>query len=371
MKILHLEDDPQDAEIVLMCLREAWPDCEVRVVASRAEFETGLATEPDVVLSDFTMPGFSGIEALAWLRAVAPEIPFIFVSGTIGEERAVEALQAGAWDYVIKDRPKRLVFAIGRAVVEAKRQREAAAEEERRQRGQRLEHIGMLAAGIAHDFNNILTPMVMGLSILRHRHKDPADERIFATMESSVRRGTGLVQQIMGFAKGMTGNLSAVDVAPLVREVAAQVEVGMNARIRTEISLAANVGAVRANPTQLHQVLLNLCVNARDAMANGGVLTIGAHRESVEAGEGNEVATGEYVCFRVQDTGSGMPPEVVTRIWEPFFSTKQTGKGTGLGLATVRGIVQNHHGAVTVETELGKGSVFRVWWPAVPLGERP
>ncbi len=371
MKILHLEDDAQDAEIVLMCLRESWPDCEVQVVADRTGFEAGVATEPDVVLSDFTMPGFSGIEALAWLRVVAPEIPFIFVSGTIGEERAVEALQAGAWDYVIKDRPKRLVFAIGRAVAEAKRQREQAAEDERRQRGQRLEHIGMLAAGIAHDFNNILTPMVMGLSILRHRHKDAADERIFTTMESSVRRGTGLVQQIMGFAKGMTGTPTAVEVAPLVREVVGQVEVGLNARIRTELQLAADVGAVRANPTQLHQVLLNLCVNARDAMAAGGVLTIGAQRERVEAGEGTEVATGEYVCFRVQDTGCGMTPEVLARIWEPFFSTKHAGKGTGLGLATVRGIVQNHHGAVTVETEPGKGTVFRVWWPAEPLGGPP
>ncbi|MBS0664627.1 MAG: response regulator [Verrucomicrobia bacterium] len=364
MKVLHLEDDPQDAEIIQQCLREAWPDCEVRTVADEAGFEAGLAGRPDVVLSDFTMPAFSGVDALARLQVVAPEIPFIFVSGTIGEERAVEALQAGAWDYVIKDRMKRLVFAVGRAVVEAKRRRDQAVEEERRQRGQRLEHIGMLAAGIAHDFNNILTPMVMGLSILRHRHKDPADERIFATMESSVRRGTGLVEQIMGFAKGMTGTLTAVEVAPLVREVVAQVEAGLENSVRIEVQIAGDVGAVRANPTQLYQVLLNLCINARDAMPGGGVLSVTARRERVEAGEGTVIATGDYVRFAVRDTGSGMVPEVVARIWEPFFSTKQAGRGTGLGLSTVRGIVQNHRGVVTVESEPGKGTVFQVWWPA-------
>ena len=369
MKFLHLEDNPRDAELSQLGLLEQWPDCTIQIVATREDFQAGLAAGPDLILSDYNMPGYDGLEALRHARAVAPEIPFIFLSGTIGEERALDALRSGATDYVIKDRPGRLVPAVRRALNDVRLARERRATEEQMQRVQRLENIGMLAAGIAHDFNNVLAPLLMGVTLLRLRHPGESDRKILASMDSSASRGAGLVKQILGFAHGVTGEAQVIQPAHLLAEIIGVIRQTFPKSITLADQVAGGLWPIKANPTQFHQVLLNLCVNARDAMPKGGTLTIRAVNLTLDdlgAAAQPGASPGPHLALEVADTGTGIPPEVLSRIWEPFFTTKGAGKGTGLGLATVRGIVEEHHGAVTLQTEPGRGTTFRLLFPATP-----
>ena len=227
-------------------------------------------------------------------------------------------------------------------------------------RAQRMENLGLLAAGIAHDLNNILSPVLMAAPLLRSHVAKPEDHRILDAVEKSAQRGGNLVQQILSFARGHGTEKSLVQPRHIVREVAELARETFPKSIRIETEIAAPLHLVKANPTQLHQILLNLCVNARDAMSKGGTLILRARNES----RGPAVAPG--VLLEVADTGAGMGPEVAARIWEPFFTTKGAGHGTGIGLATVQNIVREHQGAITVESAPGCGSTFRVWLPAAP-----
>lgn len=372
MNILHLEDNARDAVLLHSIFDEEWPGCQIETVAQREDFLARLAKRPDLILSDFNMPGFNGLEALHLARERSPDIPFIFLSGTIGEDRAIEALQSGAADYVIKDRPKRLVPAMKRALREAQLARERKAAEEQMLRVQRLENIGMLAAGIAHDFNNVLAPVMMGVPLLRMRHKGESDQKILASIESSAARGAGLVKQILGFAHGVTGEPQLIQVKHLIKELLGVVEQTFPKSIRLEEAIVAGLWPLKANPTQLHQVLLNLCVNARDAMPEGGVLTVRAANRRVDYAGSPAIPgakPGPYLQIEVADTGTGIPPQILERIWEPFFTTKEAGRGTGLGLSTVRGIVNDHGGVIKVSTGPNRGTTFRILLPALPGAE--
>ncbi len=366
MKILHLEDSPQDAELIHVGLLEEWPQCEITVVSNRSDFQAGLTSKPDLILSDYNMPGYNGVEALKLAHAQVPDIPFIFLSGTIGEERALDALRLGAADYVIKDRPKRLVPAVRRALNDVRLARERRATEEQMQRVQRLESIGMLAAGIAHDFNNVLAPLIMGLPLLRTRHPGESDQKLIGNMETSAARGAGLVKQILGFAHGVTGEAQLIQPGHVIGEVVDMMHQTFPKNITIADEVEGALWPIKANPTNFHQVLLNLCVNARDAMANGGTLTIRAGNRMLEKKVGGEFPAqgGRHLFLEVADTGSGIPREIMSRIWEPFFTTKGEGKGTGLGLSTVRGIVTQHHGDITVQSLPGRGTTFSIFLPA-------
>jgi two-component system, cell cycle sensor histidine kinase and response regulator CckA len=234
-------------------------------------------------------------------------------------------------------------------------------------RAQRLESLGLLAAGVAHDLNNILAPLLMGVPILRDRTTQPNDQRLLNTMEKSAVRGADLVRQILGFTRGIDGSTGLVQLRHIARELVALLEATLPKSIHLDHDLSADTWPVCGNPTQLHQVLLNLSVNARDAMPKGGTLriTIANERLDVHTAHGlYSVSPGPYVHIAISDTGSGIEPDVLSRIWEPFFTTKGPEKGTGLGLSTVRGIVQSHHGCVDVETTLGKGTTFHILLPA-------
>lgn len=234
-------------------------------------------------------------------------------------------------------------------------------------RVQRLESIGMLAAGIAHDLNNVLAPILLAAPMLRDHASDPGDLRMIATLEKSAERGAALVRQILGFAHGAEGELRVLQPKHLLRDVATFIEETFPKSIRLETRVPPDLWPVKANATQLHQVLLNLCVNARDAMSASGTLTLHGENcvlDEIAAGEMEGAAPGAYLVLHVQDTGTGIPPDVLARIWEPFFTTKGTGKGTGLGLSTVRGIVESHGGFATVHTVPGHGTTFRVYLPA-------
>lgn len=369
MKILHLEDNRTDAELTHHVFMEAWPDCAVTLVDNRDDFVRNLPGGHDLILSDFNLVNFNGLEALHLAREKVPATPFIFLSGTIGEERALEALRSGASDYVIKDRPKRLVPAIQRALDDARLARERRAAEEQMLRVQRLENIGMLAAGIAHDFNNVLAPVMMGVPLLRMRHADESDQKILASIESSALRGAGLVKQILGFAHGVTGEPQIVQPRHLLRELFGVMEQTFPKNIRLKEEIAGSLWPIKVNPTQLHQVVLNLCVNARDAMPSGGKLTLRAGNLQLDrlgAASITHARPGCYLLIEVSDTGTGIPPSILEKIWEPFFTTKEAGRGTGLGLSTVRGIVRDHGGLIDLQTRPGSGTLFKVLLPALP-----
>jgi two-component system cell cycle sensor histidine kinase/response regulator CckA len=343
------------------------------VVSNREDFIAQLAVGGhDVILSDFNIVSFNGLDALQLAREKTPGTPFIFLSGTIGEDRAVEALQSGAKDYVIKDRPKRLVPAIRRAVEEARQERERAAAEEQLLRVQRLENIGMLAAGIAHDFNNVLAPVLMAVPLLRDRLTEASDRSILSNVEKSVERGAGLVRQILGFAHGVAGEPQFLQPRHLVRDLIDVMRQTFPRAIQIEEHMENGLWPLRANPTQLHQILLNLCVNARDAMPDGGTLRfrVANHPlDEVGAAAIPGAKPGNYLLFEVADTGMGIPPGVLGRIWEPFFTTKGEGRGTGLGLPTVRGIVESHRGVIALHSRVGQGTTFQVYLPASPGSE--
>ncbi len=622
LNLLHLEDSVDDAALIEAFLENAGVPCNIIRAVNRNEFRAGLSAEPlDVILSDFTMPQFDGLTALAMARETRPGVPFIFLSGTIGEELAVEALREGAIDYVLKDRMARLPTAIERAVRDAdhreqrrrmqedlrkseerfqlaaratqdvmwdwdlitnqgwysdnfhvqfgygpgeavpgtdawrsclhpddrervvsgmrdaiesgaqtwldeyrflradgsvaavldrvyivrdegnravrligammditkrkeaeERIREQAALLDRAQeaiclkdmsqtilywnkgaerlygwsaaevmgwnandllfdgdlaamqealkslirsgewqgelhqvtkdgrklvvesrwtllrdqrgeprhilvmsvdiserkrleaeqlRNQRVETIGALAGGIAHDLNNALTPVVMGINLLRHEPISPDGARMLELMGKGAVRCSDMVRQILSFARGVGGTPTELSVRDLVEEMCRLAETTFPRTIKIQTVLAENLRRIRGNPTQLHQVLLNLCVNARDAMPEGGLLTIQAENAELDSSQlpaGRGLNPGPYVILQVTDTGRGIAPELIGKIFEPFFSTKELGRGTGLGLSTVVGIVKTHSGFLEVDSTIGSGTTFKVSLPA--LGAR-
>jgi len=234
-------------------------------------------------------------------------------------------------------------------------------------RAQRLESLGMLAAGIAHDLNNVLAPVLMGAPLLRTRASHPSDLRVLDTIENSAGRGAALVRQILSFAHGAGGEKTLIQLKHLMRDITGLIEETFPKNIRLDDHIPNDLWTILGNPTQIHQVLLNLCVNARDAMPQGGTLQLHAANRLLDAAalrEFPEASPGPYIMLEVADTGSGISAEVLPHIWEPFFTTKGEGKGTGLGLVTVRGIATSHGGYASVESTPGHGSTFRVFLPA-------
>jgi len=244
---------------------------------------------------------------------------------------------------------------------------ERKALEGRLMRAQRLESIGLLASGVAHDLNNVLAPILMSIDWLKNRYPTPESHQILNIMESSAQRGAGVVRQILTFAHGIEGERVEIVPRHLIREVQQMIAGTFPPGIQIDVQFAPDLRSVVGDPTQLHQVLLNLAVNARDAMPNGGTLTISAENCRISEKEARltvNARPGDYVLFTVSDTGSGIPPEILDRIFDPFFTTKPKGRGTGLGLSTVHGLVRSHGGFVAVSSALGAGSRFTVYIPA-------
>ena len=623
MHFLHLEDSDSDAELFAAMLLREWPECRITRMWRSEEFEASLQLENyDLILSDYSMPGFDGLLALQIARKWCPETPFVFLSGTIGEERAIETLRQGALDYVIKDSPARLYSAIRSALLHverevAKRRTEEALRKSREQfqqiaeniddfivlldasgqclysnpsfrrlarkagvsltlnilddvhpadregfgdflnqafqqsgasnieyrlfltgevvrhiearasrperrddeapmlllagrdvtdrkeaeellheqaslldkardaicvidlqftvthwngsaerifkrtadealgrnfremlfakhtgrfdtafaltlaegewrgefrlsdpddnhlvvdsswslvndargqtksilciitdvtsrrmlelelqRSQRIESLGMLAGGIAHDLNNILSPILMGVGLLRPIDSSDECQMILDTVQTSATHGCELVQQILLFARGGEGQRITVQMGQFLAELKGFLKTALRRAIELHIEHDSGIWAISADATQLKQVLLNLCVNARDAMPRGGSIRITASNVHITGGTQRgfhgEIPTGAYVRLNVADTGTGIPPEALEKIFDPFFTTKELGKGTGLGLSTIAGIVQTHGGAIQVQSVIGSGTVFSIFLPAILVAvERP
>jgi len=235
-------------------------------------------------------------------------------------------------------------------------------------RAQRMESIGTLAGGIAHDLNNVLAPILMSIELLKlDSGDDPRRSKILDTIHVSSRRGADLVRQVLSFARGLGGQRVPIRLRHLVDDLQGIIRETFPRNIRIVTETAEGLWPVMGDPTQLHQVLLNLTVNARDAMPLGGVLTLTAVNATIDAqyaSASDDATAGNFVLLRVTDTGVGIPPEVRDRIFEPFFTTKELGRGTGLGLATVHTVVKSHGGFLGVESEVGRGTTFKIYLPA-------
>jgi PAS domain S-box-containing protein len=234
-------------------------------------------------------------------------------------------------------------------------------------RAQRLESIGTLAGGMAHDLNNVLTPIMVAVGILSDNEQDPERREILATLEASARRGADMVQQVLSFARGVEGRRVQVQVDTVVRDVERIVNDTFLKNIDMRTKVAGDLWAVSGDPIQLHQVLLNLCVNARDAMPGGGRLAVSAENVTLDAAFASaniDAKPGPHVRLEVSDSGAGVPADIIDRIFEPFFTTKDVSKGTGLGLSTSLAIVKSHGGFIQVESAPGRGATFRVYLPA-------
>ena len=506
LRILHLEDDRDDAELVDAELAAAGIACEIARVDTVGAFVKELeGGGVDVVLSDFSMPSFNGLAALTIARERWPDVPFLFISGTIGEERAIEALKLGATDYVLKQNLSRLGPAVQRALEEraerdGRRRAEQAVQEQRaflrqvidisptfmfakdrqgrftlvnqkladaygvtveqvlgktdadfnsnaaeveafrrddqevmesglerivpeepmtdaagKQRwlytvkrplfgpsgraeqllgvalditdrkqaedqlrqAQKMEAIGQLAGGVAHDFNNILG-VIVGYADMLLRDLPPGHPgvRRLEQIHRAADRATALTRQLLAFSRKQILQPRVLDLNAVVVEVEAMLVRLIGASIQIVTVPAADLGRVKADPGQVEQVIVNLAVNARDAMPQGGKLIIETANVSLDDTFRRlhpGAQTGPHVMLAVSDTGCGMDALTLPRIFEPFFTTKDKGKGTGLGLSTVYGIVKQSGGYVAVYSEPGRGTTFKVYLPRVdePLEQPP
>jgi two-component system, cell cycle sensor histidine kinase and response regulator CckA len=502
LRVLIAEDDPLDAEQVVRELRRAGFEPEWKRVDNEAEFVASLGPDLDLVLSDYTMPQFTGARALEVLQEHGVEVPFIIISGSIGEDIAVNVMKQGAADYLLKDRLMRLGQAITHATEKGRMRRErkhaeaalreseerfrqlaeniqdvfwltdmaknrmlyispafeaiwgrscadlyssprawldaihpddrervlhsavtkqsqglydeeyrivrpdgserwirdrafpvtnAAGEmdrvagvarditeqkelEARFLRAQRMDSIGTLASGVAHDLNNILAPIMMSASLLRRELNSQQREEIISTIEESAERGAQIIKQVLAFGRGLEGERCPLQASALIAEMMKIIRGTFPKNLTVECSIEPDLWLIIGDATQLHQVLLNLCVNARDAMPDGGKLGLAAKNLDLDASYASmlpEAQPGPHVVIEVCDTGTGIPPEIVERIFDPFFTTKGVGKGTGLGLSTTLGIVKSHGGFIQVSTQPGKGTTFRVYLPASPQADAP
>ena len=234
---------------------------------------------------------------------------------------------------------------------------------------QKMEAIGQLAGGIAHDLNNILTPILVSVGMLRERMAKPDDRRVVAIIEASAKRGADIVRQLLWFGRGLEGRRILLNPKYVMKDVARFVSETFDKSIRLQTNIVPDVWPIMVDPTLLHQVLLNLCLNARDAMPAGGQLSFAGYNVTVDekgAAASPAAKPGPYVVLEVRDTGTGIPPEIRARIFEPFFTTKEPGKGTGLGLSTVMSIVKGYGGFIDVVSQPGQGTAFRVHLPAEP-----
>jgi two-component system, cell cycle sensor histidine kinase and response regulator CckA len=504
LHILIVEDSEDDLLLLLRELRRGGYDPDYVRVETAAEMQAALDRQPwDIVIADYTLPRFSAPEALELLQQKQQDIPFIIVSGTIGEEAAVAAMRAGAHDYLLKDNLARLIPAVERELRESQeRQQRLWAEqalresEERfrqlaenitesvfwmsdphaktilyvspayehiwgssceslyansatwieaihpddrqriqtiffeqsligsydeeyrvvrpdssirwiRDRGfpikdragkpyravgfaeditnrksteavlrrtERLESLGTLSSGIAHDLNNVLTPIigVVQLLPLKIPNLDEQTKRLLQLLDQSAHRGADLVKQILSFSSGVESKPTSTQVSSLLLEIQKIIQQAFPENIDLSIDLPADLWLIAADATLLHQVFMNLCVNARDAMPQGGKLSITAENLAIDASYSQmhlDAQVGPYLVVTVADTGMGIPAKILNNIFDPFFTTKEIGKGTGLGLSTVIGIVKSHHGFIDVFSEIGVGTKFKVYLPATDVLE--
>ena len=377
LRLLQLEDNPVDAELITATLIEGNIPCQSQLVDTRQAFVSALKEgRMDLILADYSIPGFDGMTALILARQHCPDVPFLFVSATIGEELAIDAMHQGATDYVLKQRLGRLVPSVQRALrelddrAERKRAEEALRQSEKQFRqSQKMEAVGRLAGGIAHDFNNLLT-IIMGYSqvlLTELGPQHPLRGKIEETLKAGERAAT-LIRQLLTFSRKQSLDPKILSLNTAVTSLESLLRRLIGEDIQLVSKLDPTNGRLRADQAQLEQVLVNLVVNARDAMPKGGTLTIETAQVELTRSPVYHLTPlppGPYVRLAVSDTGCGMDRMTQSHIFEPFFTTKGEGKGSGLGLSTVFGIVTQSGGAIDVTSRVGHGTRFDLYFPSV------
>lgn len=376
MRILVVDDSPYDRELIKRTLQRSFPNAEfVEVLHEQAFAEALQDQEYALVCTDYYLKWTTGLEILQAIRARSADLPVIMVTDTGSEEIAAEAMKRGLDDYVLKSHLARLPVAVTECLERRQLQSEHHALQAQLQQVQKLESLGLLVSGIAHDFNNLLAGL-LGYAERGMMHVPPPGQpfdEYFQHIRTRAEHGARLTRQLLAFARGTPLESSHVEVNEHITSLLDLLRTVLGANIRITFDADPNVQAVYADPTQLEQVLVNLCLNARDAMPNGGSLEICTQKLQVAEGQQHVppyLLPGAYVLVRVRDTGIGMDEQTQARLFEPFFTTKDVGQGTGLGLAVVYGIVKQHHGMIRVQSRPGQGSTFSLYFPAtLPAAE--
>jgi len=369
LRVLMIEDSEDDAYIVLSELKQGNYDIAFERVDNREALQSNLVARAwDLVISDFAMPQFSGIEALKLVRSSNADIPFIFISGTMGEDVAVAALKDGAQDYLVKNNLKRLVPAVQRELRKADELRQRKRLELHVHLLQKFEAIGRLAGGVAHDFNNLLGVILGQTEMLLERSRDEGITHGLEMIQQAGERGASLTRQLLAFGRRQVLETKVLDLNTVLTNLENLLRRVIGEDIELEFRTEAKRHTVDADPSQLEQVFMNLAINARDAMPAGGKLTIATENLDLDEAYMDRRVTvkpGHYVQIIVSDTGCGMDEQTQSRIFEPFFTTKEQSKGTGLGLAMVYGIVKQSGGFIWVYSEPGHGTAFKINIPVV------
>jgi PAS domain S-box-containing protein len=490
LRVLNVDESENDSLLLLRELQRGDYAVQMQRVETRAALRAALERQPwNLVITDQSLPQFSGPEVVALVKECEPGLPCIIVSGTGGEEAADSALKAGANDFITKGRLGRLLSVVERELREAQaRQEHRRAEETAREqaalldvapdailvvdpqghirfwnrsaarlyawpapeaigrhqlelifpadqrprgeeahrqvlvrdewtgelhqvsragaavvvesrwnlvrdpkgqprsvlivntditqrkalekqslRSQRMESIGTLARGIARDLNNVFTPIIMTAELLRRCMSDEQRQTMLEILQGAADRGAQLVRQVLTFARGVEGRRRPLSLTHVVQDVEETIARTFPKSIQIRTEVPDDLWPVLGDATQLAQVLMNLCLNARDAMPQGGVLTIRGVNvllDDTSARHHGGVSPGRYARLDVADTGTGIPPDIIERIFDPFFTTKEVGKGTGLGLSTAQGIVKSHGGFLDVTSEVGRATQFAVYLPS-------
>ena len=371
IRVLIIEDSEDDAMLIVRELKSGGFDVEYqRVDSSRALSCACDSRQWDLIISDYSMASFSGTDALKSVRSKHVAAPFIFISATTGEESAVSAIRNGAQDYIMKGQLQRLIPAVRRELQRAEQRKERERLQKHVQQLQKFEAIGRLSGGIAHDFNNMIGA-IQGWAELGYEEAGPGTKlgERFKKIHEQSQRAAKLTSQLLAFGRLQILRPRKVNLNVFIREEMSFLGKIIGENLDVRIVAAPDLQVIDADPTQLQQVFMNLCLNARDAMPAGGQLKIETSNVAIGedvsgAGPQLQATSGNYVLMTVSDSGVGMDDATAERIFEPFFTTKEIGKGTGLGLSTVYGIVKQHRGFIYVDSELGKGSSFRVYFPA-------